>query len=79
MNKKVKVIFDPAFFEAFEGTQEELEQVMAEIRAEFENKTPEELKAVSQPVDWDDLDDDEARQLDEIIERSKSGTGPTLQ
>jgi hypothetical protein len=79
MNKKVKIVFDPAFFQEFNGTQEELEQVMAEIRAEFENKSIEEIKAVSQPVEWDDLDDDEARQLDEMIERAKSGTGPTLQ
>ena len=79
MNKKVKIVFDPAFFQEFNGTQEELEQVMAEIRAEFENKSIEEIKSVSQPVEWDDLDDDEARQLDEMIERAKSGNGPTLQ
>lgn len=79
MNKKVKIVFDPAFFQEFNGTQEELEQVMAEIRAEFENKSIEEIKAVSRAVEWDDLDDEEARQLDEMIERAKSGNGPTLQ
>jgi|688.fasta_scaffold682709_2 hypothetical protein len=79
MNKKVKIVFDPAFFEAFNGTQEELEQVMAEIRAEFESKSIEEIRAVSKEVDWDELDSDEARELDEMLERHKSGNGPTLQ
>lgn len=78
-NKKIKIVFDPAFFEEFNGTQEELEQVMAEIRAEFENKTVEEVRAISKPVDWDDLEADEARELDLLIERVKSGNGPTLQ
>jgi hypothetical protein len=79
MNKKVKIVFDPAFFEAFKGTQEELEQVMAEIRAEFESKSIEEIRAVSKEVDWDELDSDEARELDEMLERHKAGNGPTLQ
>lgn len=77
MNKKVKVIFDPAFFEAFEGTQEELEQVMAEIRAEFEDKTPEELKALSTPVDIDELDDEETKILKSLY--NKTYVPPTLQ
>lgn len=79
MNKKVKIVFDPAFFEEFNGTQEELEQVMAEIRAEFENKSIEEIRAISKEVDWDELDSDEARELDEMLERHKAGNGPTLQ
>ena len=76
--KKVKIIFDPAFFEAFTGTQEELEQVMTEIRQAFENKTPEELKALSTPVEIDELTDSEE---DKILKSlyNKTYTPPTLQ
>lgn len=40
---KVKVNFAPEFFDSFEGTQEELDQIVAEITKQFENLTQEEL------------------------------------
>jgi len=58
-----KIVFDPAFFENFEGTQEELDQAMEEIVQMFEGKTAEEIRAMSQPVDWDDLEPDQAEKL----------------
>lgn len=77
MNKKVKVVFDPEFFEAFTGTQEELEQVMAEIRAEFESKTVEEIRAIAQPVEIEDSDEMEDKILKSLY--NKLHTPPTLQ
>lgn len=77
MNKKVKVVFDPEFFEAFTGTQEELEQVMAEIRAEFENKTVEEIRAIAQPVEINEDDDIETKIAKAMY--NKTHIPPTLQ
>lgn len=73
--KKVKVQFDPAFFEIFEGTQEELDSMMSEITSLFEGKSIEEIKAMSNTVEWDDLD--EFEQL--ALARATSGDKPTLQ
>lgn len=78
MNKKVKVVFDPEFFEAFTGTQEELDQVMAEIRAEFENKTVDEIREMSKPVDVEELDDEELDQIKKVLSMDRSNK-PTLQ
>jgi len=78
MNKKVKVVFDPEFFEAFTGTQEELDQVMAEIRAEFENKTVDEIREMSKPVDVEELDDEELDQIKKVLSMNRSNK-PTLQ
>lgn len=58
-----KIVFDPAFFENFEGSQEELDQLMEEIMGMFEGKTAEEIRAMSQPVDWDELEPDQAEKL----------------
>lgn len=62
MNKP-KIVFDPAFFETFEGSQEELDQMMDEIMEMFEGKTAEEIQAMSQPVNWDDLEPEIAEKL----------------
>ena len=37
--EKMKVIFAPEFFEDFEGTQEELDELVKEIMEEVENGT----------------------------------------
>jgi hypothetical protein len=56
-NKPLKVEFAPGAFDHFEGTQEELDELLAEIYNMFENKTPEEIAAMSRPLDADDLED----------------------
>ncbi len=78
-DKKIKIVFDPAFFEAFEGTQEELDELMEEIMSQFEGKTAEEIKAMSQPVDWDELDQDEQEQLGRAFHNATNDIKPTLQ
>jgi hypothetical protein len=57
--KKLKVEFAPGAFDHFEGTQEELDEMMAEITTMFTELTPEELEARSAPVDLTDLANDE--------------------
>jgi len=62
-DNKPKIIFDPAFFENFDGSQEELNKIMEEIMQMFEEKTADEIKSMSRPVDWDDLNPEEAEKL----------------
>lgn len=71
MNKKLKIQFDPAFFETFDGSEEDLKEIMAEISKMFENITPEELEAASQPVDWDNMDPEEAELLQRALDNPK--------
>ena len=66
----LKVVFEPGCFDHFDGTQEELDGLMAEIQDMFANMTPEELKAQSRAIDIDEL----AEALDndpELIEAMK--------
>jgi len=53
----MKVQFAPGAFDDFDGTQEELDALIAELEEMFESMTPEELAAQSRPVDVADLPD----------------------
>ena len=57
--KPLRVEFAPGAFDHFDGTQEELDQMMKEITDMFANMTPEELEAQSRPIDWNSLNDEE--------------------
>jgi len=64
--KPLKIEFAPGAFDNFEGTQEELDQMIADIQAMFANKSPEELMEMSRPIndeDWEELPDDVKAQL----------------
>ena len=58
-NKELKVVFAPGAFDTFEGTQEELDEMIAEVQAMFENKTADEIRAMSRPLDIEELAEDE--------------------
>ena len=60
MTKPIKVEFAPGCFDNFDGTQEELDGLMAEIQSKFASMTPEELERQSRLVSVDDLLDDES-------------------
>lgn len=65
-DKKIKVEFAPGAFDNFDGTQEELDELIKEIENMFANKTPEELQADAHEMtdeDWDDLPDDAKMQI----------------
>lgn len=49
--KEMKVVFAPGCFDDFEGTQEELDEMVKEITDMFANKTPAQLRAMSKKVD----------------------------
>ncbi len=52
MDKKLKLVFAPGCFDGFEGTQEELDQLIAEIQKGFETG---EFLEKSRPLDMDAL------------------------
>jgi hypothetical protein len=54
---KLKIEIMPGAFDAFDGTQEELDQLMAEIQNMFANMTTEELHARSTVIDEDYIDE----------------------
>ena len=74
----LKVVFAPGCFDSFEGTQEELDELMAEITETFANMSPEELEAQSREIDLEDL----AADLDanpEVLDAMWAQTGRARQ
>ena len=65
--KPLEVVFAPGAFDHFDGTQEELDQMMKEIMDMFANMSPEELAAASKPVDWDNLSEEECAILNNAL------------
>ena len=56
--KPLKIIFDPGCFDHFEGTQEELDQLVAELTTAAESGDLFENSLELTEDDWDELDDD---------------------
>jgi hypothetical protein len=56
MNKKPEIVFAPGCFDNFEGTQEELDEMIAEIQRLAESG---ELFENSQPLDLDELSEED--------------------
>ena len=63
--KETKVVFAPGCFDHFEGTQEELDELVKDIQKMFEGKTHEEIKSSGRVVDPDDLPPEILAQLAE--------------
>lgn len=64
--KEMKIEFAPGCFDNFEGSQEELDELVAEIQNMFANKSREEIEAMSKPLDeesWEELPDEVKIQL----------------
>jgi hypothetical protein len=64
-NKPVRIEFAPGAFDHFDGTQEELDALVAEIQDMFANKTVDELKEMSQPLTHESFEE-----LPEEVKRS---------
>lgn len=61
-----KIEFAPGAFDNFDGTQEELDKMIAEIQQMFEGKSREEIEAMSKPLsdeDFDELPDEVKEQV----------------
>jgi hypothetical protein len=66
--KPLEVVFAPGCFDHLDvADQAELDSVMKEITEMFASMTPEELAAQSRPVDWDSLDEEERRILEQSL------------
>lgn len=65
MNKKLKLEFAPGAFDNFEGTQEELDSLIASIQKGIESG---EFLQNSEPVDLDELENQDP----ELAEKLKS-------
>ena len=55
--KEITVEFAPGAFDQFEGTQEELDALQAEILEMFKNKSAEEIGEMARPITIEDLED----------------------
>ena len=76
-DQPLKVQFAPGCFDDFEGTQEELDLLMAEIHSMFENMTAEDLATTSHAVDFEQLtesDPELAQRLAESLDSIESGS-----
>ncbi len=79
MTNKLKVEFAPGCFDHFEGSQDELDELVQSIQKMFEGKTKDELEAMSQPIDFDSLDEEELEILEKISISDIENKGRILQ
>jgi hypothetical protein len=64
--KKVKIEFAPGCFDDFDGTQEELDELVKTLQ----NMSMDEIIAESEPLDYDDIDDDVLESLNQASNRT---------
>ena len=67
VTEPLKVEFAEGCFDTFEGTQEELDAMIAEITQMIESMTPEELAANSRPIDEDSIEDMDPEHVEALI------------
>lgn len=72
--KKLEVVFAPGCFDNFDGTQEELDEMMAEIHRMVESG---ELFEKSKAIDFDDLDEEVQIKLMASLESVDNDEPPT--
>ena len=74
--KNLKIEFAPGCFDSFEGTQEELDELVAEIHRMFASG---EAKEKSRPIDLDNLDEGEIEILERFAEQENNAKRRSLQ
>lgn len=75
--KELKVEFAPGCFDNFEGTQEELEELVAEIHRMFASG---EAQAKARPIDFDDPSEEDIEAIEHLLEiEERANKGRTLQ
>jgi hypothetical protein len=67
--KKMKIEFAPGAFDTFNGTQEELDALVAELERMAESGELEENSVALE--DWDDLDEEDRAIIEEALERQQ--------
>lgn len=63
--KGFKVEFAPGCFDSFDGTQEELDELIKAIKDTFANATADDIEECSQPIEevWDELSEEEQQSI----------------
>ena len=61
--KEIKITFAPGAFDGFEGTQEELDELIAEITRMAQSG---ELQEQSRPIDWENPDADDLEVIEHL-------------
>lgn len=74
--KDLKIEFAPGCFDHFEGSQEELDGLINEIKRMFESG---EAQAMAVPLDFDNLDEEDLEMLEKIAEIEERSQGRSLQ
>jgi hypothetical protein len=75
-DKKVEIHFEPGCFDDFEGTQEELDELVAEIQSMFEGKTREEIEANSTEIDIESLIEEDPELAIKLFEKLNDNERP---
>lgn len=75
-DKKMKIEFAPGCFDSFEGTQEELDGLIAEIQRMFDSG---EAQEQARPLDMEDLDEEDLELLQKFAEQEERVSGKKLQ
>lgn len=71
MKNKPKLIFAPGAFDEFEGTQEELDKLVSEIRKKFEDGS---WIDESKPIDLNELDEVVLEKITNLTEDRNNNT-----
>lgn len=76
MDKKLKIVFAPGCFDNFEGTQEELDQLVSEIQQMLDSG---ELLEKSRPLDLDELIEEDPELAEKLLAQLSADDelGPT--
>lgn len=74
--KDLKVVFAPGCFDSFEGTQEELDELVNQIKEMFASGEAQQLAV---PIDFDNLDEEDQELLEKLAEHEERANGRTLQ
>lgn len=72
----LKLEFAPGCFDGFEGTQEELDELIEQIKTMFANG---EAQQLARPIDLDDLSDEDLELLERFAEQEEAVHKRTLQ
>lgn len=74
--QEMKIEFAPGCFDSFEGTQEELDDLISHIKEMFSSG---EAQKLARPLDFDDLDETAIEMLERFTEQELAASKRNLQ